>query len=364
MNCFVSLGASPAERGEFALRSFLAGKMDLVQAEAVLGVIQSVDRDQLQWSLSQLGGNLSQPVHVLRAELLELISRLEAGLDFVEEDIQFITPQEIHERLTRVLEQIEQLRSRLQSRGTPQRQLEVALVGLPNAGKSSLFNALLERERAIVSNQAGTTRDVISAPLGLDDITLTLVDTAGLEPDLPASQPAEASPRLLAQSHTRQRLQTCDIALLCVDSSHPPTTAWIIQQRQQLEADQLRVLTVGTKADLLGGRQPHLPVDIAVSAYAPESIQALRECLQSLASAGSQHQFTQATLHTAIRCTEALQHARQSLQHAQWLNQSVAGDELVASELRVALDDLAAMIGQVHSDDILGEVFSRFCIGK
>lgn len=357
-----AVGASPANRGEFALRSFLAGKLDLVQAEAILGVIESTRFDQLQWALSQLGGNISQPVRRLRAELMELLAHLEAGLDFVEEDIEFITNAQLSQRLTSIVSQIEKLADQLNSRGATNRDFELALVGLPNAGKSSLYNSLLGRHRTIVSETAGTTRDSISSKLELEGVSINLIDTAGLE------EISGSTPRALAQVMLKDRIQTCDAVLLCIDlqtlgdpSSFKHDTQLVVDK---LQIQDQQLLTIGTKADLYGGIDKPATVDLLVSVHDADSIELLRNSIRQLAQNRLDQQFTQATHHTAVRCRQAFQHASQGLARALVVLHRGEGEELVASELHFVLDSLASIIGEVHNDDILGEIFSRFCIGK
>jgi len=363
----VQLGAHPAERGEFSLRSFLAGKIDLVQAEAVLGVVESVVGEQLQWALTQLGGNLSRPVREMRGELVTLLADLEAGLDFVEEDIEFITDELILQRLEDIDRRLSQLGKQLESRGAPHRPLEIALVGLPNAGKSSLFNALLGQDRSIASSQSGTTRDPVVANLALGSLgqqRITLIDTAGIEPA------TGDSPRALAQAMLHQRISSCDLVLLCVDLSHPPTTLWLEQQIGYLTQDHRTLLCVGTKTDLLGNEVPAGqlgiggPIQHCVSIHREESIHSLVELLERHLSRQTNQRFTEATHHTAVRFHQALESSKESLDRARSLIRTGQGQELVALELHAALDDLGSIIGEVHNDDILGQIFSRFCIGK
>ena len=182
-------GARLAEPGEFTLRAFLAGRLDLTQAEAVLGVIDAHGNDELQTAVEQLAGNLARPLHQLRDELLTLLAELEAGLDFVEEDIEFISPDELTARLQAIASQLAAVAEQMSSRLTAAPSRQIVLLGPPNAGKSSLFNALANRfgvahqanASAIVSNIRGTTRDYLTTTVELDGARCELIDTAGIE---------------------------------------------------------------------------------------------------------------------------------------------------------------------------------------
>ncbi len=174
------LGARLAAPGEFTLRAFLTGRIDLTQAEGVLGLIESRDRHELDVAVAQLAGGLGAPLVRLRDEMLELLAHLEAGLDFVEEDIEFIARDELREKIAAAAAQVQALAQRMAARGVIRDKVRVVLVGAPNVGKSSLFNALLKRSAALVSPLAGTTRDYLVGELVLDGATIELVDTAGL----------------------------------------------------------------------------------------------------------------------------------------------------------------------------------------
>ncbi len=173
-------GARLAQPGEFTLRAFLAGRIDLTQAEAVLGVIDAADRNQLQAALAQLAGGLARPLGQLRSDLLDLLADLEAGLDFVEDDIRFVTPDELNRRLAAAAETIDQIGAQLTGRDAATARPRVALIGYPNVGKSSLFNALVGNAAALVSTQAGTTRDYLSATIDACGMSIELIDTAGI----------------------------------------------------------------------------------------------------------------------------------------------------------------------------------------
>lgn len=356
----ISLGASLADRGEFTLRSFMAGKIDLTQAEAVLGVIEADESEQLDWALGQLAGNLSEPVRELRTQLVELLAHLEAGLDFVEEDIEFISEDALCESLKDIRKQLTAISERLETRGTRSRNSQVVLLGLPNSGKSSLFNALVGRERAIVTAQAGTTRDAIVDSMQLDSTVVELIDTAGIE------ELSEDTPRALAQSVLRERLKQADAAIFCCDLAEPPSTHWLEQQLLNLRALGIPVLRVGTKLDLLPPQTTfdEPSHDMVLSCRSAEAVGKLREQIQMLLAGSTQPQHSSAMHRAMVRCRTSIEMAIDGMSRAIDLLAAAAGEELVATEMRCALDDLSAVIGEVHSDDILGEIFSRFCIGK
>jgi tRNA modification GTPase len=360
----ISLGAELANRGEFTLRSFMAGKIDLAQAEAVLGVIEAEEADQLNWALGQLAGNLSQPVRVLRNQLIELLAHLEAGLDFAEEDIEFITDDALSHDLGAIRDQLTALSSQLETRGTRSRRSQVVLLGLPNAGKSSLFNALLGRERAIVTPQAGTTRDAIVDSMQIEDSVIELVDTAGIE------ELTEDSPRALAQSTLQERLKQADAVLFCIDLSSLPDADWFATQQVGLRSLGIPVLVVGTKLDLapkvsiVDASDVAPACDVKLSCRAHRDIEWLQQRIRTLLATAAKEQHSSAMHRTMVRCRAAIELATAAIERALELLEVAAGEELVATEMRCALDDLSTVIGEVHSDDILGEIFSRFCIGK
>lgn len=354
----IALGAAPAQPGEFTLRSFLAGKLDLPQAEAVLAVIEADTPQRLQMALQQLAGNLSQPVRLLRDQLIELTAHLEAGLDFVEEDIEFISTEQLLQELERIADQLSKIDAQLQSRGDRARHPSVILVGLPNSGKSTLFNALCGTERAIVSPEAGTTRDAISAIVRLGDMPIELIDTAGVE------ELDHNTPRGLAQQVLEERLQRADVALLCTDLHAPPTENWLTAQRSRLSALIPNLILVGTKGDLPHAIELAQQCDVVVNPAQPSTLADLTARTLQRLQQRQRPLHTDALQATAIRCRSSLAPAQAALARSVELARLGLGEELVASELRLAIDSLSAVIGEVHTEDILDQVFSRFCIGK
>jgi tRNA modification GTPase len=291
---------------------------------------------------------------------MQMTAHLEAGLDFVEEDIEFITAAELFSGIEKIRLQLQRIGRQFALRGSGSRNLEVLLVGPPNAGKSSLFNALIGEQRAIVSPIAGTTRDVITGMVEREGLQFQLVDTAGLE------EVAGDTPRGLAQQQLAERLHAADLLLICIDCS-ADAAEQVQEHLDRFQSLATPCLRVGTKQDLLPARLGSSgcePFDVLVSVHDAHSLEQLQTAVANVVGTLSKTSMAEALQHTAIRCLAAVDQANQSLERAQQLIRNSEGEELVATELRCVLDQLAAMIGEVHSDTILGEIFSRFCIGK
>jgi len=347
-------GARLAEPGEFTLRAFLAGRLDLTQAEAVLGVVDAVSQRQLDVALGQLAGGLAEPLGQLRDRLLDLLAHLEAGLDFVEEGIEFVSRDQLQRQLGDANELVRAIVGRMQSRGLTSGPPRVVLRGAPNVGKSSLLNALSDRPEAIVSHAPGTTRDYLSVRLELTGAACQLIDTAGVE-EGEAGSIDEA-----AQVMTDQQRQQADVELLCLDASRP------LQQCEQAwlcESIQRPRIVVWTKTDLSSPPEGDLNrVAIATSSRTGAGLDQLRLAIaRTVAQLDPESSVVRGT---AARCREGLQQADESLERAAQLAAEDAGEELVAAEIRVALDSLGNVVGAIYTDDLLDRIFSRFCIGK
>jgi tRNA modification GTPase len=372
-------GARLAEPGEFTLRAFLAGRLDLTQAEAVLGVIDAADGVEFNLALRQLAGGITIPMTKLREDLIDLLAELEAGLDFVEEDIEFISSAELEARLaaaaTSIAGMTQQMALRTQSRECPR----VVLVGWPNVGKSSLFNALAGGDRALVSTTPGTTRDYLTADLDLDGIRVQLVDTAGIEDHgmlndecgaqnqqvepnsrqsaLRSTHPALPDIGMAAQQASAHQRAQGQVRLLCLDS----TRACNDWERQQLaNSGDLIVLTKCDRADAAALAYPGM---LPTSAHTGQGLGELREQIRR-AVENPPRSGAGVVASTATRCHESLRLAAESLARATDLACAQAGEELIAVETRTALNELGKVVGAVYTDDILDRIFSRFCIGK
>jgi tRNA modification GTPase len=377
LRALCACGARLAEPGEFTLRAFLAGRIDLTQAEAVLGVIDAVGRRDLDIALAQLAGGLAAPLQALRERLLNLLAHLEAGLDFVEEDIEFIARDELAEQLAAAIEKVAALTGRMGERASAVDVPRIVLVGSPNVGKSSLFNLLTGTPDALVANLPGTTRDFVRAVIDLDGSRCELIDTAGVESasgfgEESSTSQAGADPlRAAAQRFTAAERQRADLCLLCLDASRP-LNAWEREELDGLVADAAtvadnpapqRVIVVHTKTDAAISR-PDVPMPaIRTSARTGAGLEELRsELCRRLPSLARPDGGI--VLPTAERAGASLRAAVLALQRALAVHRDAGGEELIAAELRGALDELGKVVGAVYTDDILDRVFSRFCIGK
>ncbi|HZZ81138.1 MAG TPA: GTPase [Gemmataceae bacterium] len=330
-------GARAAVAGEFTMRAFLAGKLDLTRAEAVLGVIDAADRTSLKHALTQLAGGMAHPLTELRDDLLNLLADVEAGLDFTEEGIHFVSDDDLLKRLGRGMAHVILLRKQLEQRALGQRPFRVALAGKPNAGKSSLFNALAGNSAALVSAEPGTTRDYLQCTIDLDGVAIELVDTAGL-----------GAPRdgidADAQSLGAQQHRDADLVLWCVPCDEP------------MDEVPANCLPIATKADRASPCASMIATSAVTGAGLPELKARLFEEVRRAGHAPLAPSLSRCRHHVE----SALQHLRAA--HALVLDQQLP--ELLALELRLAIEDIGAMVGAVYTDDLLDRIFSRFCIGK
>lgn len=357
LNAIYAAGARPAEPGEFTLRAFLAGRLDLTQAEAVLGVIEARGDRDLGLALEQLAGNLARPLTQLRETLLDLLAHLEAGLDFVEEDIEFVSRQELATQLDAAARLIADTTAQLLARQRSDVLPSVVLVGWPNVGKSSLFNVLARGASALVSNQPGTTRDYLSATVDLDGMACRIVDTAGHEAS------AAGAISTAAQELSNQQTARCDLELFCLDGTRG-LNAW--EQGRLSASPTARRLVVVTKVDQIHTWE--IPAGLLASTWVETSSatgrgvdllkREIRAAIEDL------NRGDTAAALTAERSADSLRLAEESIDRARQLNSEAGGEELIAAELRQALGELGKVVGAVYTDDILDRVFSRFCIGK
>lgn len=347
-------GARLAEPGEFTMRAFLAGRLDLTQAEAVMAVIDASGPQQLDTALQQLAGGLTLPLTELRENLLNLLARLEAGLDFVEEDIEFIGAAELESQLKLSADRIQETLLQMESRLQTVEGIRVVLVGAPNVGKSSLLNAIAGKTAAIVSEAPGTTRDYITCRVDIDGVACELVDTAGVEMANPVRGTAAAAQQVTSQQRRRANLQ-----IFCIDSTRP-LNAW---ERGELSSQppepRLLVLTKCDYPNVLQLGKDAIRTSSRTGSGVKELLLAIyRSAFLVDDSLGN------VVATTAARCHKSLTAAHESLARAMLEVQGATGEELVATEVRFALDELGKVVGAVYTEDVLDRIFSRFCIGK
>jgi tRNA modification GTPase len=393
--CQGNIDCRLAEPGEFTMRAFLAGRLDLPQCEAVLGVIHAESTSEFGTALKQLSGGIDLPVQSIRTALIEILADLEAGLDFVDDDIEFISQPDLIARTTQAASALVQLRSQLDQRSLSDGLPRIVLTGLPNAGKSSLINRLASRDVALVSDIAGTTRDYVHAIVDLQDQQILMCDTAGVEaaePNLPMAHAQELAAERLEQAHLR---------LWCIDVTQSPDIIRTELARAGRSPDRIPHWVVFTKSDLNPAWRPPSvvspsvvsplevsplevsPLEVSravisgavvsgveiplqsslVSVNDSSSIDALKSALSDWLeqSTGSR---TDILASTSIRCRAAIDDAQTALERARETAELGLGDELTAAELRIALDGLGTVAGEVHNEEVLDALFSRFCIGK
>jgi tRNA modification GTPase len=336
-------GARLAEPGEFTRRAFLEGKLDLAQAEAVADLIDAASREAARSALRSLTGEFSAAIGAMQSQLIELRALTEAMLDFPEEEVDALHRGEAAVRLAAVRGALDEVLAKSRQGSLLRSGIHVVLAGRPNVGKSSLLNRLAGEERAIVTPVAGTTRDALREPIQIEGVPLVLVDTAGLR------KSSDLIERLGIE-RTQRELERADVVVVIFEAG---------QRKDALEnlPEGIRQIEVYNKLDLAPGF-PTPPGALAVSAKTGAGLEQLRTAI--LAAAGWSSSGEPLFL-ARERHLRALQCARQHLEAAaregrRW--------ELFAEELRLAHSSLGAITGEFSADDLLGEIFARFCIGK
>ena len=340
-------GARLAEPGEFTLRAFLNGRIDLPQAEAVRDLIESTTLYQARVAAQQAGGSISRRIAPAKAQLVELIALLEAGIDFAEDDVSVAPVEEILRRLDPIMEAVRRLADSFQYGGLVRHGLTLAIVGRPNVGKSSLFNRLLEQDRAIVTEIPGTTRDLVSETASIGGIPVKLYDTAGIRD---ASERVES----LGIERSYQAMADADLTLVVVDISQPlaPEDESLIARSQ----GQGRSLVVGNKCDL-----GSVGEFLAVSALTGEGLARLREAILEAVAPGVEHETG---FITSLRHERLLRESVEYLEKAREAAAASIPHEMLLLDLYAALRPIDAITGATTADDILNQIFSTFCIGK
>lgn len=350
----VVLGCRLARPGEFSERAFLNGKMDLTQAEAIADLINSTSESAARSAQRTLQGAFSGAIHRSVEALITLRQYVEAAIDFTDEDIDFIEQGGIYDRLLTLKEDLQALIKSAQDGVVLQEGASLVLIGRPNSGKSSLLNCLSGRDVAIVTPIAGTTRDSLRERIHLEGLPLHLIDTAGIRDH--TDDPVEREGIIRA----RREMETADLILLMVDDEDPGDLGALVASLSGHRS----VLTVRNKIDLTGKVPARVAtsqgIEVLISLKTGEGLDVLRETLKEMLG----YQGVSASTFTARRrhveaMTKAEEILTRALSHVQ-----DAALELVAEELKTAQQALDEITGQFTSDDLLGRIFSNFCIGK
>jgi tRNA modification GTPase len=348
---FLACGAEPAPPGEFTRRAFLNGKLDLTQAEGVMDLISAQTRLSLRAARSQLDGLLGRRTTAARDHLLETLAHLEAWIDFPEEDIDPQSGEALRSRVRHVLAEVDAMLATADQGRVLREGVRTVIFGEPNVGKSSLLNRLLGFERAIVSDIAGTTRDTIEETINLHGIPLRLVDTAGVRQ---ATDVIEAE----GIQRTVRQIERADLLLEIADASQPRPT------RAIFPASEAKHLLVLNKSDLGEHHSWHGTQAVRLSCSSGAGFEELSNTIREALHFG-QVDWGEHAVAINARHQHSLERARTSLTAAlALLDDHSADPELAAIDLRDALDALGEIPGRVDTEDLLGVIFSRFCIGK
>ena len=349
----LELGARPAEPGEFTRRAFLNDKLDLAQAESVADLIEAATDSAARCALRSLRGEFSAAIDALVRQLIELRMLVEAGLDFPEEELGPLDQAELRRRHASLLEAIEAALAKSRQGSLLRTGLQVVLAGQPNVGKSSLLNRLAGEELAIVTAVPGTTRDSVRQTIQIEGVPLNIVDTAGL-------RDTQDEVERIGIARTWSEIGKADVVLLLVDA-RSGATCEDLALVERIPQGARRVI-VHNKIDLAGAtpqiRRAAASTDVLLSAKTGAGVDLLRAELLAI---GGWHQGAEDLFMARERHLAAL---RQAAQHAAQAGAQFAWPELFAEELRLAQEQLNSITGEFAADDLLGEIFSRFCIGK
>lgn len=355
LELLVEAGARMAMPGEFTRRAFVNRKFDLAQAEAVADLIASQNEAAHRLAMNQLKGGFSKELQLLRSKLVEITSLIELELDFSEEDVEFADRTQLKQLLDETQRHIGQLINTFRLGNAIKNGIPVAIVGETNTGKSTLLNALLGEDRAIVSDIAGTTRDTIEEVMNWDGILFRFIDTAGI-------RETEETIEKIGIQRTLRKISEADIVIGMVDATQEPEAMRRAAQAIAEKVDQGKqtLLLLQNKTDLCQST-PNNDI-LAISAKTGEGLDVLRDQLVAI---GKGLMSTQnAVLVTNVRHYEALKHANESLDAVDKGLEDGIPTDLVAQDLREALYYLGTITGEITTEEVLGSIFGRFCIGK
>ena len=349
VDAIVEMGARHAEPGEFSKRAFLNDKLDLVQAEAIADLIDSGTAQAARAALRSMSGAFSSAVNALAEQLVLLRMHVESAIDFPEEEIDFLSDDALLKRIDECAAAFTKLQAEAKQGRVLRDGFQVVIVGKPNVGKSSLLNLLSGQEAAIVTEVAGTTRDVLRERIDVDGLAVELVDTAGLRSD-PDRIEAEGIRR------AREALANADAVLWIQDATDKDQ-----EEPKENLPDAASVTIVHNKIDLSGDVPGLVDGEVYLSAQTGEGIDSLRRCIRGLAGYENQGEgaFTARRRHV-----RALQRAADHFAAGRKALEDAGAGEILAEELRLAQQAVGQIVGQFTADDLLGRIFSEFCIGK
>lgn len=361
VNMCTALGARMAKPGEFTMRAFINGKLDLTQAEAVADLIASQSGAAHKAAIHNLRGGFSEDLKEMREQLVQFSALMELELDFSEEDVEFADRTKFYELINRIAITAQQLLDSFRLGNVIKNGLSVAIIGKPNAGKSTLLNALLNEERAIVSDIAGTTRDTIEELLNINGLLFRLIDTAGIR------EHSADTIELQGIERSKTAMGKADVVIYLFDIVEN-TAAEIRARQEEFERQGIKCLLVGNKVDRIGSNAAwekfnDISTDVLfISAKDKENIYTLREILYNMVTGGAIKQ--EGTIVTNARHYSALQDMLKSLWDIKnGLDNGITGD-LIALDIRTCLHALGEITGEVTTEDKLDYIFSKFCIGK
>jgi tRNA modification GTPase len=355
----IEKGARPAKAGEFTMRAFLNGRMDLSQAEAVADLIAADSESARKAAMNQMRGGFSSELKKLRDALIHFAALIELELDFAEEDVDFVNRDQLRSLLLEVGGHVSQLKSSFALGNVIRNGVTTVIAGRPNAGKSTLLNALVNEERAIVSEIPGTTRDTIEELLNVEGILFRLIDTAGIRD---AADVIEK----MGVERTMEKIRQSAVVLYVFDVNEL-TREMLVDDLRRLPLDGVPVLAIGNKVDAAPGVDPadkfnDIPNLLFVSAKEHRHLDRLKEMLVSFVV--GQSQSSDQTIVTNVRHYESLLKAEAAINDVLKALDEGISKELFATDIRRALNYLGEITGEITNDEILGAIFSKFCIGK